>query len=186
MVARWEGWEEGIVREIGMDMYTLLYLKSITNKDILYSTWNSAQCYVAAWWKGGLGENGYMYMYGWVPSLFTSNYHNTVHGYTPIQNKKLKIYLKIYTQYRLNCPPFFRLPCSLSLFRSAHDIPSIWIMFSNQLLPYLCLSTSYEVFRFHGKCHYLQEAFLVFQSYNLENTIYFPYQSFPWHIVIAA
>ena len=48
MVARWEGWEEGIVREIGMDMYTLLYLKSITNKDILYSTWNSAQSYAAA------------------------------------------------------------------------------------------------------------------------------------------
>ena len=32
-----------------MDMYTLLYLKWITNKDLLYSTGNSAQCYVAAW-----------------------------------------------------------------------------------------------------------------------------------------
>ena len=43
------GWiEEEIVREFGMDMYTLLYLKWITNKDILYSTWESAQCYVAA------------------------------------------------------------------------------------------------------------------------------------------
>ena len=38
----------GIVMEFGMDMYTLLYLKWITNKDLLYSTWNSAQCYVAA------------------------------------------------------------------------------------------------------------------------------------------
>ena len=28
------------------------------------STWNFAQCYVAAWMGGGLGENGYMYMYG--------------------------------------------------------------------------------------------------------------------------
>ena len=27
---------------------TLLYLKWITNKDLLYSTWNSTQCYVAA------------------------------------------------------------------------------------------------------------------------------------------
>ena len=34
---------EGIVREFGMDMYTLLYLKCITNKDLLYSTGNSAQ-----------------------------------------------------------------------------------------------------------------------------------------------
>ena len=30
-----EGWGEGIVREFGMDMYTLLYLKWITNKDLL-------------------------------------------------------------------------------------------------------------------------------------------------------
>ena len=45
---------EGIVREFGMDMYTLLYLKWIANKDLLYSTWNSAQCYVPAWWEEGL------------------------------------------------------------------------------------------------------------------------------------
>ena len=32
-----------IVREFGIDMYTLLYLKWITNKDLLYSTENSAQ-----------------------------------------------------------------------------------------------------------------------------------------------
>ena len=36
-----------------MDMYTLLYLKWITNKDLLYSTQNSAQCYVEAWMGGG-------------------------------------------------------------------------------------------------------------------------------------
>ena len=29
--------------EFGIDMYTLLYLKQITNKDLLYSTGNSAQ-----------------------------------------------------------------------------------------------------------------------------------------------
>jgi len=40
---------EGIVRESGMDMYTLLYLKETANKDLLYSTGNSAQYYVAAW-----------------------------------------------------------------------------------------------------------------------------------------
>ena len=36
----------GIVREFGIDMYTLLYLKWITNKDLLYSIGNSAQYYV--------------------------------------------------------------------------------------------------------------------------------------------
>ena len=38
-----------------MDMYTLLYLKWITNKELLYSMWNSAQCYVAAWMGVGFG-----------------------------------------------------------------------------------------------------------------------------------
>ena len=50
-----EGWVEGIVGEFGMDMYTLLYLKQITNKDLLYSSENSAQCYVAAWTGGEFG-----------------------------------------------------------------------------------------------------------------------------------
>ena len=35
---------EGIAREFGMDMYTMLYLKWINNKDLLCSTGNSAQC----------------------------------------------------------------------------------------------------------------------------------------------
>ena len=46
MVTSREGEGGGIVREVGIDMYTLLYLKRITNKDLLYSTGNSAQYYV--------------------------------------------------------------------------------------------------------------------------------------------
>jgi len=45
MVAR----GEGIVREFGIDMHILLYLKWKANKDPPYNTWNSSQCYVAAW-----------------------------------------------------------------------------------------------------------------------------------------
>ena len=56
MVARGERWKEGIVRELGMDMFTRLYLKWITNVQHR----NSAQCYVAAW----MGKSGYMYMDG--------------------------------------------------------------------------------------------------------------------------
>ena len=43
-----DGCWEGVDRELGTDMYTLLYLKQITNKDLLYSTWNSAQNQVTA------------------------------------------------------------------------------------------------------------------------------------------
>ena len=35
--------EGAIDWEFGMDMYTLIYLKWTTNKDLLYSTGNSAQ-----------------------------------------------------------------------------------------------------------------------------------------------
>ena len=52
---RGKGEGEGIVREFGMDMYTLLYLTCVTNKDVLYSTWKSAQCNMATWMRGELG-----------------------------------------------------------------------------------------------------------------------------------
>ena len=47
-----EGRGEGVVRKFGMDKYTVLHLKWITNKDLLYSTWGSAQYYLAAWMGG--------------------------------------------------------------------------------------------------------------------------------------
>ena len=53
-----------IVRDFGKVMYTLLYSKWITNKDLQYSIGISAQCYVAAWMEGGLGEMDTLCMYG--------------------------------------------------------------------------------------------------------------------------
>ena len=41
-----EGMGEGIVSEFGIDMYILQYIKWVSNKDLLYSTENSIQCYV--------------------------------------------------------------------------------------------------------------------------------------------
>ena len=58
------GWAEGTVWEFRMDRYTLLYLKWITNRDLLYRSWNSIQCYVAAGCEGNLGKNGCMGTYG--------------------------------------------------------------------------------------------------------------------------
>ena len=46
---------EGIVRDFGKVMYTLLYSKWVTNKKLLYSTWNSTQCYVPTWMGGEFG-----------------------------------------------------------------------------------------------------------------------------------
>ena len=52
-----------------MDMYTLLYLKWITNKDLLYSSGNSAQYYGAAW-MGGEFRGEWIHVYVWL-SPFT-------------------------------------------------------------------------------------------------------------------
>ena len=46
---------------VWMYMYTLLYFKWITNKKLLYSIGNSAQCYVAAWVGGEFGEDRYVH-----------------------------------------------------------------------------------------------------------------------------
>ena len=39
-------WAVETDRKFGIDMYTLLYLKQITNKDLLYSTGNAAQYFI--------------------------------------------------------------------------------------------------------------------------------------------
>ena len=85
-----EGCREGIFREFGINMYTLLYLKWITNKDLLYSTWNFAKCYVAVWLGGEVGGEWTHIYVCMAESLCCS--HETIttlfFSYTPIQNKK--------------------------------------------------------------------------------------------------
>ena len=70
-------------------MHTLLYLKWTTNKDLLYSTEDSAQCYVVAWVGGVFGAE-WLHVYGWL-SPFTVHLkllqHCLLTGYSPIQNK---------------------------------------------------------------------------------------------------
>ena len=55
-----EGWEGGIVREFVLDLYTLLYLKWITSKDLLYSIGALLRVTWQPGWEGSLGENGYI------------------------------------------------------------------------------------------------------------------------------
>ena len=56
---------EGIFRDFRMVMYTLLCLIWITNKNLLYSTWNSAQRYVVAWMGAEFGGKR-IHVYVWV------------------------------------------------------------------------------------------------------------------------
>ena len=84
------GWGAGIVRELGMDMYTLLYLTWITTSayciaqgTLLSVTWQPG-------WVGSLGEKECMYVYGWVPFCPPETITMLLTGYTSLQNKKLK------------------------------------------------------------------------------------------------
>ena len=68
---------EGVVREFGTEVYILLYLKQITSKDLLYSTGNSAQCYVAAWMGeefGGEWSHLYVWLHPFAVRLKLSQY----------------------------------------------------------------------------------------------------------------
>ena len=73
-------------------MYTVLYSKWITNRNLLYSTWDSALCSVVAW-VGTESGGEWMHVYVWL-SPFAETGPETITalliGYTPIQNKKLK------------------------------------------------------------------------------------------------
>ena len=71
-----------------MDMYTLLYLTWITNKDLLSSTWSSVQCYVASWMEGQCGgERTHVYI--WL-SPFPVHLKLSQHCYSAILQYKIK------------------------------------------------------------------------------------------------
>ena len=78
---------QGIVKDFGMVKYTLLYLKWITNKNLLYSIWDSAQCYVAACMGGGFWEKTDTCIY-MAESLYClpETITTLLTGYSPIQN----------------------------------------------------------------------------------------------------
>lgn len=42
-----EEWERGKVRQFGMDMYAVIYLKWIIDKDLVYSIGNFAKYYIS-------------------------------------------------------------------------------------------------------------------------------------------
>ena len=76
------GGKERIVREFGIDMYTLLYLRWITNKDLLYCIGNSVQRYVASWMGREFGEE-WKHICIWV-SPFDVTITTLLIGYIPI------------------------------------------------------------------------------------------------------
>ena len=52
---------DSIIREFGTDKYTLLYLKWITNNDLLIAQGTLHNSMWQPEWEGNLGKNGYVY-----------------------------------------------------------------------------------------------------------------------------
>ena len=85
------------VREFEMVMCTLLYLKWITNKALLYSTKNSTQCCMTAWIRAGFwGE--WIHVYVWLLSFtFNWNYHNTVNRLSVQSLSRVRLFVTPWT-----------------------------------------------------------------------------------------
>ena len=81
---------EGIVRVFEINLCTLLYLKWITNKELLYSAWDSAQCYAAACMGGEFGGE-WIHVYVWL-SLFTVHLKLSQHYSLAIFQYKMKVF----------------------------------------------------------------------------------------------
>ena len=75
-------------------MYTLLYLKWITNKNLLCGTWHSAQCYMPVWMGGVWGRMDTCVCRAESLCCPPETITTLLIGYTPVQNvfgvKKLK------------------------------------------------------------------------------------------------
>ena len=64
-------------------MYTLLYLKWLTNKDLQYSTWNFTQCYVVTWMGEEFGGER-THVHVWLnPFCLPEAITTLLIGYTP-------------------------------------------------------------------------------------------------------
>ena len=80
-------------------MDTLLYTKWVTNKDLLWSTGNSAQCYVAACLGGGVsGRMDTRVCLAESLGCSLETITTLLIGHPPIENKKFK---KINKKYHL-------------------------------------------------------------------------------------
>ena len=90
LVARWEAQGEGIIREYGMDMYTLLYLKWMTNRDMLCSTGALLMLRGSLDGRGVWGRMDTCVCMAESFSCPLETITTLLISYTPIQNKKFK------------------------------------------------------------------------------------------------
>ena len=72
------------------------YLKWITNKDLLYTTWNTAQCNVATWMRRQSGEE-WIHVHVWL-SPFAIHLKLSQNCLSAIPQYKIKSFLKSFNK----------------------------------------------------------------------------------------
>ena len=70
MVTKGERRGRDKLEEFGIKIYTLLYIKQITNKDLLYNTGNYTQ-YLVVTYNGKESKKEYIYIYITITLLYT-------------------------------------------------------------------------------------------------------------------
>ena len=118
---------ERIVLEFGIDLYTLLYLNGINNKNLLYCTGDSGQCCWQSRWEGSLGENQFSSV---VSQLFVNPWTAACQASLSITNsqsllKLMSIELVMSSNHLILCHPLLLLP---SIF------PSIRVFYNESVL----------------------------------------------------
>ena len=115
---------KGIVRDLEVDVYTLLYLKWIANKDLLYNTWSSAQCYVAPRMgreSGGESIHVYVWLSPFAVHLKLSHCESVIPQY---KRKSLQFFLKLKKFLGIS----FSELCDV--LHGFHWVSPIWSLFS--------------------------------------------------------
>ena len=115
---------------------TLLYTEWMVNRDLLYSTRDSAPCSLITYMGKEFKKNGYMYVYNGVTLLYSRNDHNIVNQLE--SNKTSKKKKTPYSQ-RLSFPlnhSASSVPCPPSL----PQLVTVLLLFRSEWLHLLSLS----------------------------------------------
>jgi len=124
-------------------VYALLYLTWITNKDLLYSTWNSAQCHVVAWMGGEYGGE-WIHVHVWLspfPHFPPETITTSVISYQSVSSV---------TQ---SCPTLCNpVECSTPGFPVHHQLPELaqtYVLRVSDAIPTIYLLSSPSPFAFN-------------------------------------
>ena len=135
---RWGGGKDGgKVCEFEIDMYTLLYFKWVTSKDLVYSTGSVAQCHVAAWMGGESGRQ-WIPVYVWL-SPFTVDLKLSQHCYWAMRSRVLS---------RFSCVRLFVTPWTV-----AHQAPLSMGILQSRIREWVAMPSSRGSFSPRDRTH---------------------------------